>query len=705
MQNIQRQLRADDICVLTFDRPDSAANLLDSTTLEELGAHLAAIGAPGLGVKGLVLLSGKPGMFIAGADLRAVLGISREELREMIALGQRVFSQLAALALPTVAAMDGAALGGGYELALACDWRVASPESATTIGLPETRLGLLPAWGGSTRLPRLIGLPAALDLILSGKALPAKSALQRGMIDALAARENLLPAALELLRRGKRPASGAWSPLKVRVLAPVTRARAHAQVMARTRGLLPAPLKALDVVIGAAIARDEATGLRLERDALLELASAPEAGNLIRLFFLQQRAKKLGAGGDFISEDSMSKESPIRTAAIIGAGAMGAGIAHWLSARAVRVILRDTEPARVASGLAKVAQLTADEVARGVRTERDARRGMDRISPAATEVPLRRADIVIEAATETLEVKKAIFRRLHELTREDAILAANTSALSVTEFASETRNPSRVIGLHFFNPVDRMQLVEVVVGRDTAPAATQRAIRFVQQMGKLPVVVKDSPGFLVNRILLPAVLEAGHLFWQGAAVQEIDAAMLDFGMPMGPLRWIDEVGVDVAHDVARTLAAAFPDRLRIPEILPAMIGAGLLGKKTGKGFYRHASGKDGEPNRGAVALRPRGASTLSRDELQRRMVLLMVNEAARCVEEGIAESAADIDFATVMGAGFAPFRGGPLRHADAVGAAKIVAELSHLVESAGPHFAPCALLTEMAKTDRRFHGD
>jgi 3-hydroxyacyl-CoA dehydrogenase/enoyl-CoA hydratase/3-hydroxybutyryl-CoA epimerase len=356
--------------------------------------------------------------------------------------------------------------------------------------------------------------------------------------------------------------------------------------------------------------------------------------------------------------------------------------------------------------MANIAKLYEAGVKRHAFTALDARRGMDRVSPAAVEVPLHRADLVIEAAVEKMEVKKTIFRRLDDLTREDAILATNTSALSITELASATRHPSRVIGIHFFNPVHQMQLVELVVGRDTSPEVTQRALRFIQKIGKLPVVVKDSPGFLVNRILLPYMIEAGHLFWQGAGVREIDEAMLDFGMPMGPLRLIDEVGVDVAEDVARTLSTAFPNRMRIPEILPKMLEAGLLGKKAGKGFYVHQRGKDAQPNRAVETLRPRGSGKpFSRDELQSRMALLMVNEAARCLEERIVESAADVDFAMVMGTGFAPFRGGPLRYADSVGTAKIAEELSRLAQTAGPHYAPCALLADMAKTNQRFHED
>ncbi len=285
---------------------------------------------------------------------------------------------------------------------------------------------------------------------------------------------------------------------------------------------------------------------------------------------------------------------------------------------------------------------------------------------------------------------------------ENAILATNTSALSIGELAAATRHPARVVGLHFFNPVHQMQLVEVIVGPQTAPAVAQGALQFAQRIGKLPVLVKDSPGFLVNRILLPYMVEAGELFWTGTPAAVIDAAMLEFGMPMGPLRLTDEVGVEVAEDVAQTLAAAFSGWMRVPRVLPKMIEGGLLGRKSGQGFYQYTDGKDAQPSRAAESLRPRGGQAIVAAEVQRRLVLLMINEAARCVEERIVESAGDVDFAMVMGTGFAPFRGGPLRYADEQGLPKVAEELSSLAQTAGSHFTPCALLSDLARQNGRF---
>jgi 3-hydroxyacyl-CoA dehydrogenase/enoyl-CoA hydratase/3-hydroxybutyryl-CoA epimerase len=466
--------------------------------------------------------------------------------------------------------------------------------------------------------------------------------------------------------------------------------------------------KALDVVLQGSAMKNEADSFALERAAITELVTLDSTKNLLRLFSLQERAKKISvplAGASLNGANGKSPHGLPRTA-VIGAGVMGAGIAQWISARGGRVILRDIDANRVATGMATVANLYASGQRRHTFTAREARAGRDRVSPAPTEVPLHHVDLVIEAAVEKMEVKKTIFRRLDELVSDHTILATNTSALSIAELAAATKYPHRVVGLHFFNPVHKMQLIEVVVGRDTAPEITQRALRFAQAIGKLPVLVKDSPGFLVNRILIPYMIEAGVLFWEGASVKDIDDAMLDFGMPMGPLRLIDEVGADVALDVAGTLAAAFPDRLRVPEILPAMIQAGMLGRKVGEGFYRHSKSGAPKPNKAALALRPASAAKpLSRETLEKRMALLMINEAARCLEEGVVDAPADVDFAMVMGTGFAPFRGGPLRYADSIGAVAIVAELNRFAASAGTHFSPCGRLREMAKTNGRFYED
>jgi 3-hydroxyacyl-CoA dehydrogenase/enoyl-CoA hydratase/3-hydroxybutyryl-CoA epimerase len=360
--------------------------------------------------------------------------------------------------------------------------------------------------------------------------------------------------------------------------------------------------------------------------------------------------------------------------------------------------------------MTSISKLYQEGSKRRVFTPLEARDGMDRIYPAPGEVPMRRVDLVIEAAVENLLLKRKIFQGLDEVVGEDTILATNTSALPVSELAAATRRPERVVGLHFFNPVHRMQLVEIVAARQTAPEVLQRSLRFVQQIGKLPVIVKDSPGFLVNRILMPYLIGAGKLFEAGASVTEIDEAMLEFGMPMGPLRLLDEVGIDVALHVAKTLAEAYRDRIILPEILSRMVQSNLLGRKTGSGFYVHPKGKDPRPNPAVTKVATKdlavGQPTKVHGEmasLQSRMVYLMLNEAARCLEERVVREPAEVDFAMIMGTGFAPFRGGPLRNADTLGASKLVGDMERLAQQGLPEFEPCALLRSLAATGKSFY--
>jgi 3-hydroxyacyl-CoA dehydrogenase / enoyl-CoA hydratase / 3-hydroxybutyryl-CoA epimerase len=719
---VQHEIMADGVCVLTFDCPDSSANVFNESVLHELEEHLGIIESDER-VRSLVLRSAKESIFIAGADLHA-LSTSVEApadtpspgLADFIELGQRVFSHLSNLKIPTAAAIHGACVGGGMELALACDYRLASPDKVTKLGFPETQLGILPAWGGCTRLPKLVGLPAALDLILKGKLVAARKALKLGLIDGTAPKERLLELARQWLRRGKRPASRKLSVL-ISNTAPVARIALpflRTRVMRETQGHYPAVVKALEVVCQGVGDSVEAS-LKREREAILLLANTEACHNLMRLFFLQERAKKVQAATGFSLRPatatasgtkraaSLVQERPMKQAAVIGAGVMGAGIAHWLSSRKLPVLLRDLNPEAVGRGMTAIHKNYEDAVKRHILTRTEARAGYDRIFPITHEGSLKNVDLVIEAAVERMDLKKDLFFKLAMGTGPDTILATNTSALSVSEIGDASGAPERVVGIHFFNPVHRMQLVEVVVGHHTDPVVLERTVRFVQQIGKLPVVVSDSPGFLVNRILMPYLMEAAELFTLGASIEDVDGAMLEFGMPMGPLRLVDEVGIDVAHHVAETLTLQFVDRMNTPPVLKSMLTAGLLGKKSEHGFYRHEL-KTPQPNE-AVKLfqQPVWADQLSRERLQRRMVLLMINEAARCLEEEVVTAPEDVDFAMVMGTGFAPFRGGPLRYADSVGLSRVVHELQHEVDMGDAYFTPCSLLRRKAQNQETFY--
>ncbi len=698
LHSIRRAVRDDQICALTFDRPDSSANFFDRAALEELSREMDFVaGTPQL--KGVIFAGAKSSVFIAGADLHMMEeGMPLEEVRELILLGQRLLDRIASLPMPTVAAIHGAAYGGGYELCLACDYRIASDDRNTRIALPETSLGLLPAWGGATRLPRLIGLPKALEVILKGKPLAAKQALQLGMLDELVPVERLIEVAAERIHLGKPQRRNHWLTNNALAAALMAR-RGRRKILQKTRGQYPATLKALEVMTRGA-GKSIEDSLALECEGILELVQTEACHNLIRLFFMREHAKK----HPLAARSLPPEPKEVSRVAVVGAGVMGAGIAQWVSARQLPVVLRDVDATQVAKGMAAIAGLYQDGVKKGVLAPLEARNGMDHILPAPTEVPLKQVDLIIEAAVENLEIKKRIFHRLDELAGQDTILATNTSALPVSELAAATSRPGHVVGLHFFNPVHRMQLVEVVTTLQTTPEALRRVLRFVRQIGKLPVVVKDSPGFLVNRILVPYLAEAGNLFEAGASLADLDNAMLDFGMPMGPMRLLDEIGLEVALHVTNTLAAAFHGRLKSPDLLAKMVGAGMLGRKRGRGFYLHDKSRASRPNPAIFAcVKSRRAGAMSHEEMQERMVFLMINEGARCLEEKIVTEPADVDFAMVMGAGFAPSRGGPLRYADFVGVEKIVGAMEHLVEEGAARFEPCALLLAMARHDRKFY--
>lgn len=707
--NIRRDVR-DGICTLTFDKQGSAANILDSATFVELNAHLDYLEKEGKSLKGVVFASAKGKIFIAGADLH---GFTKNEptpefLGKLIDQGQQTYERIARLPIPTVAAIQGVCVGGGTELTLACDWRVAANDSATKIGLPEVQIGILPAWGGSVRLPRLVGLPAALPIILAGKQHAGVPAKKIGLVDDIAYPEGLLSVAEGMLKRGKRPAAAKTPLANLPFARDVVAATARRDVMRKTRGNYPAALKALEVAVKAlGVSHEE--GLKLEKTAFIELAGGDVARNLISIFFLQERAKKLRLPADMAASDA--KPRPVKRSAVVGAGLMGAGIAQWLAGRGQRVILKDISPDALAKGMQSIGKIFRDAAKRRVFTQADAQAGYDRVLPVTGDVPMRDVDLVIEAAVERLDLKKKIFGGLEKQVGPQTVLATNTSALSIDAIAEGLERPEQVVGIHFFNPVHRMQLVELVRGSKTSPAALDAALGLVKGIGKLPVITRDRPGFLVNRVLLPYMVEAVRLFLDGHHAHRIDKVMLDFGMPMGPIRLSDEVGLDVADHVARDLAARLPHAAPVKDdTLKTLIEKGALGRKAGKGFYVYsadgkAKGDDSLPpmNTTAALLQTKQAPQVGDGMLRDRMVLIMVNEAARVLEEGVVDAPEDVDFGMIMGTGWAPFRGGPLRYADKRGLPEIVQRLDELAGTAGEHFRPAALLRDLAKDGKGFY--
>jgi 3-hydroxyacyl-CoA dehydrogenase/enoyl-CoA hydratase/3-hydroxybutyryl-CoA epimerase len=679
---IRRETGDDGICVLTFDRPESGANIFDAATMENLREHVDAI-EKDPAIKGLIVTSAKKSIFIAGADLKTLLKQAQTgEMRGFIAEGQKIFNRLVALKVPSVAAIHGACAGGGYEITLACDYRVASDEPATKIGLPETTLGLVPAWGGATRLPRLIGAAAAAEVILKGKLYGAADALKLGLVDEVVPKDQMLDAARKKLAEGKR---------KMEAGAPAT-AAAQELSAPKVRGN-EAPARAFEIIKRASDSSVEES-LAMEVDAISELGATHATQNLIRNFFLGDKYKKGSA---------KAPAEKITHAAVIGAGVMGSGIGQWLSSRGVSVILRDVDSAAIDRGLANIEKTYADAVKRGLMSEEKAKEGRARIVASTQPGPLRDVQIVIEAASEKLEIKKKIFADLAANTPATTILATNTSALPIDDLATSTGTPARVVGLHFFNPVSRMKLVEVVVGRQTADDVRERALAFARQVGKLPVLVQDSPGFLVNRVLFPYLLDAAELFENGVSPEEIDGALLEWGMPMGPLRLIDEIGVDITVDIAATLEKAYGSRNHAPEILQKMYEQKLLGRKTGSGFYKY-EGKQQSPNEALQPWRQESGEKFGLENITNRLVYLMVNEAARCLEEKVVATPEDADYGMILGTGFPVYRGGPLRFAESVGLKKVVTDMDGIHSRAGEKFAACDLLRQHAQDGTTFYG-
>jgi 3-hydroxyacyl-CoA dehydrogenase / enoyl-CoA hydratase / 3-hydroxybutyryl-CoA epimerase len=707
---IQREIGDDGICVLTFDRPESAANIFDAPTLADLSEHVAFIeNEPTL--KGLIITSAKKSIFIAGADLKTLMRQATSgDMRTFIAEGQRLFNRIAGLKIPTCAAIHGACAGGGYEITLACDYRVASNDPATKIGLPETTLGLVPAWGGATRLPRLIGIEKSAEVILKGKLYSATEAKQLGLVDDVVAREKLLEAARARIATNKKRPPLSPSPFpegeEDGAADGVDKLGARPDVAGN-----PAPACAYEI-ISKTLHTSIDNSLQMELDAIVELGDAESTRNLIRNFFLADKYRK---------GSSKTAAEKVAHAAVIGAGVMGSGIAQWLSSRGVSVILRDVNSEAIDRGLANIDKTYGDAVKRGLMSESKAKEGRARIVASTAPVEMRNVQIVIEAASEKLEIKKQIFADLSAKTGPAAVLATNTSALPIGELAASTKSPERVIGLHFFNPVSRMKLVEVVVGKQTAPETADRALAFARQIGKLPVLVQDSPGFLVNRVLFPYLLEAAELYASGVNANEIDKALVQWGMPMGPLRLIDEIGVDITVDIADTLEKAYGERDRAPKILRNMREQKMLGRKSGSGFYnydgkqqlpnetlnrwRNPSGGHPERSEGPHETRdrevPRSARNDNEKDIALRLVFLMVNEGARCLEEKVVATPEDADYGMILGTGFAPFRGGPLRFADHFG----IAEMVRAGDRHGGKFQPCDLLRQQAEKGTKFYED
>ncbi|HTQ79412.1 MAG TPA: 3-hydroxyacyl-CoA dehydrogenase NAD-binding domain-containing protein [Thermoanaerobaculia bacterium] len=690
----------DRLATLTFDSPDRKVNVFTRGVMVELERVIDEV-ARRQDVGCLILLSGKSAGFIAGADVTEIARVTDPiEAEAGVRLGQRLFSAWEALPFPTVAAIRGTCLGGGTEIALASTYRLVSDTKAVRIGLPEVRLGILPAWGGSTRLPRLIGIAEAFDLILTGKTISSRRAKRLGFADALLPDARFLDEVrnFALAHRDRpRPAEGRpdfkellleRNPLGRRIVFD----QARKKTLEQTRGHYPAPLTAIEVV-RVGIEDGPRAGFDAEARAAAELATSRTAKNLLHVFQLTEEAKKSeGLPG--------AAPRPVAKAAVLGAGVMGGGIAQIIAQEAeIPVRLKDVDAKPLTSGMAHAGQLF-DRLLRRHRIERpEVRRKMALLQPTLSYDGFSRVDLVIEAVVEKLAVKQEVFAELATHVPAGAVLASNTSSLSVQAIGEKTPGRERVIGMHFFNPAHKMPLVEVIVPEGADRAAANTVFAFARKLGKTPIFVKDTPGFLVNRLLMFYSTEALWLLDEGHRIESIDAAMADWGMPLGPVALMDEVGVDVAVKVAHILAEAFPDRLPLPVWLDRPATAGRLGTKTGLGFYRYEGRERKDPDPAVYSLLGITPRIENPDPaaLADRMILPMVNEAARCLAEGVVASPGDLDLSLILGTGFPPFRGGLCRWAVQQGLAEIVAALERLESAVGERFRPSVALREYAR--------
>lgn len=696
------------IGVVRMDKPGEKLNTLSISLIHEVEELLDRIQRePGL--KAVVLISGKPDNFIAGADIRDFLQFTTaEEATAMSRRGQEFVNRLEAARVPIVAAINGSCLGGGLELALGCHYRIATNDPKTVLGLPEVQLGLLPGASGTQRLPRLIGIRAALDIILTGKNVYPEKARRLGLIDEVVSKESLLVAAKQRARQlasGWRPRRRRGShPLPTLLLEknPIGRAilfrQARQMILKQTKGNYPAPLKALEA-IRRGLATSFHRGLEIEAQLFGELAVSPVARQLINLFFAINAAKK-----DTGVSHPHVRPREIKKLGVLGAGFMGSGIAMVAADKGIPVRLKDKDMESLGRGLKACYEYFHDKQKKQILDARQAEQRFNLISGTTDYTGFRTTDLVIEAVFEDLAIKHQVLREWEMVAREDGIFASNTSSLPITEIARAATRPENVIGMHFFSPVPKMPLLEIIVTEQTDDSVTATCVEFGKRIGKTAIVVRDGVGFYTSRILGPYMNEAAHLLAEGAAVDEVDRAMVQWGFPVGPLMLLDEVGIDVAAHVAKIMHGAFGDRLQAPDTMQRLIADGRYGRKNNKGFYTY-DGKQKRVDVSVYDLLPHGRQRkhFPVDEIQQRLSLAMINEAALCLQEGILRSPRDGDIGAIMGLGFPPFRGGPFRYIDSLGAKATVERLESLTARLGGRLAPAEILVEMAKAGRTFY--
>jgi 3-hydroxyacyl-CoA dehydrogenase/enoyl-CoA hydratase/3-hydroxybutyryl-CoA epimerase len=699
---LSHELDPEGILVVTLDVPGEKVNALSRSLLGEFLALMDGLESRD-DVTGVILRSGKTDNFIAGADIRDFGTIRSQIEGETLAReGQALLDRMEGLPMPVVAAIHGSCLGGGLETALACRYRILTDDPKSVVGLPEVMLGLIPGGGGTQRLPRLIGIVAALDLILTGRTLKPRRALKAGVVDEVVPAPVLLQAARDAVRglaAGTLKARAGGIPLREKLLRPLIFRKALSSVMAKGGRHYPAPLKAVEVV-RAGTATSMAEGLKIEARAFGELAVSDVSRALVSVFFATQEIKK-DAG---YPEGTTARE--VGKLAVLGAGLMGAGIAGAGADAGARVRLRDTSDDALGRALRHARELLDERRRKGSLTRLDVEKKMDLLSVTTDYGGFRRADLVIEAVFEDIDLKRSVLAEVEAATGEECVFASNTSSLPISDIARDARRPSRVLGMHFFSPVHKMPLLEVIVTEQTDAWATATAVTFGRRLGKHVIVVRDGPGFFTTRALAPYLNEAARMLEEGVAVETIDRAMTDFGFPVGPITLMDEVGIDVGAKVARILHDAFGERLTPPESMLRVVEDGRQGRKNRKGFYVYdGHKKDKKVDAGIYMLLGVGQPRRDVDprEIQERLVFQFLNESALCLQEGILRSPRDGDVGAIFGLGFPPFLGGPFRYLDHLGARFAVEVLERLRSRHGDRFTPARLLQDMAREGRSFH--
>lgn len=701
----------DSVAVVTIDLPGEPVNKVTADLRAEFASLFERLEADGK-VKAVVIVSGKADTWIAGADIDEFLTMQSAADAEALSRGGQVLlSRLENLRIPVVAAIHGACLGGGLETALACRYRIATDHPKTILALPEVQLGLIPGAGGTQRLPRLIGLARGLDLILTSRNVRAKKAYQMGLVDELVHPAVLMDVAMD---RARKLADGSLTveraPKRLGAAGtllegnPIGRSivfrKAREGVLSKTRGHYPAPLAALGAV-QAGYDKSEEAGYREEARCFGDMTVSEVSKQLVFLFFATTALKK-DPGVDPPAPDP----TPVVTLGVIGAGFMGAGIASVAVQRGTPVRLKDTDVARVGLGLSAVSDVLKERLKKKQITRLQYEDQLLLAGGTTEYAGFGHANLVIEAVFEDLPLKHRVLRDVEPLLEPTAIYASNTSTIPIAKIAAAAQRPNRVLGMHFFSPVHKMPLLEVIVTSATDADATVTAVAYGKRLGKTVIVVNDAPGFYTTRTLSAYMNEAGHLLDEGVAIDAIDSALTGFGFPVGPITLLDEVGIDVGGKVGIVLAEAFGKRMAHSASLRHVVESGRAGRKGKHGFYLYDdAGKKTSVDPSVYQLLPTGSqrSRMDAGEISQRCVLAMVNEAARCLEEGVLRSARDGDVGAVFGIGFPPFRGGPFRYVDTVSAVAIVEQLEALNGRFPGRFAPAGLLVDQARARRRFY--